>query len=164
MALSVALGLTSVYVDSAETTRTATFFHQSVGTVVLVLAIFRFGWRLGHAVPPLPASMPGYQRVAAAAAHVALYIMLAALPVTGYIGLAARGRPINIFGLFDLPRVVPLDRQLSVFSQNLHAYLQYPFYGLLLLHVAAALYHHYVVKDDILRRMAPTFPLIDTPR
>ncbi len=151
--VAVIFGLVSVYADSAELTRTALLIHQSLGFIAFVVVIFRIVWRMTHPAPPLPEAMPQSQKIAAATTHGLLYLTLLALAVTGYIGLAARGRAISIAGLFDLPRVVPLDRVLSVTSQNLHDYGQYVLYALLALHVGAALYHHFVVKDGILRRM-----------
>ena len=97
--------------------------------------------------------MPRSHKIAAAATHGLLYVTLFAFPVTGYISLAARGRDISIFGLFDLPQLVERSRLLSANSRDLHDYGQYAFYALVALHVAAALYHHFIVKDDILRRM-----------
>jgi len=161
---SVSLGLTAVYSEGSEATQLATFLHQSIGTLIFCLALFRAGWRLGHPAPALPEAMPRYQRFAAAATHLALYFMLILMPISGYVGLAARGREISIFGIFTMPQLVPLSRQLSVSAQNLHNYSQYALYALLALHVGAALYHHYVVKDDILKRMSPSLPLINTPR
>lgn len=153
----VAFGLISGATDTPEVTQSMLAVHSSIGTVVLVLAIFRAAWRLTHPIPaPLPA--PGAQIIAASVTHGLLYFLLFALPVTGYIGLAARGRAITIFGLFDLPRLVPLSRSLSSTSQSLHDNGQYVLYMLLAMHVGAALYHQYVVKDRIMARMWPQRP------
>lgn len=155
MVPTVVYGLVSVYADGAEMTREALLVHQTLGTALFLVVVFRTAWRLAHPAPPLPPDTPRYQKVAATLTHVLLYVTMVALPITGYIGLAARGRAISMAGLFDLPRIVPLDRPLSVNSQNLHDYGQYVLYALLALHVAAALYHHFIVKDGILRRMWP---------
>ncbi len=155
MVPTVIYGLVSVYADGAEMTREALLIHQTVGTAIFILVLFRTVWRLTHPAPPLPAETPRYQKVGATLTHMLLYVTMVALPVTGYMGLAARGRDISMAGLFDLPRIVPLDRRLSVNAQNLHDYGQYVLYALLALHVAAALYHHFIVKDGILRRMWP---------
>ena len=151
--ISAIIGLISVYTNDTETTRIATAVHQSIGITLFTLVIFRSAWRLTHAVPPPVAGTPPAQQLAANAVHALLYVILFALPITGYTGLAARGRDITIFGLFDLPHVVPLSRTLSVNAQNLHMYLQYALYALVLLHVGAALYHYYIMKDGLLRRM-----------
>lgn len=153
--LSVAFGLISGFADSAEVTQSTLAIHQSVGVTIFVLALVRVVWRLTHPVPPLPASTPRSQRIAAALTHLTLYLILFALPVTGYVGLAARGRPITIFGLFDLPNVVGRSIKTSAAFQNVHNNLQYFLYGLLVLHVGAALYHQFVMKDGLLARMWP---------
>jgi cytochrome b561 len=153
--VAVIFGLMSVYTDDAETTRTALLIHQSVGFAAFALVLFRVLWRLTHAVPQLPIETPRSQKIAAGATHALLYVTLIVLPITGYIGLAARGRAISVAGLFDLPRMVPLNRILSVTSQNLHDYGQYVLYALLALHIGAALYHQFALKDGILKRMWP---------
>ena len=153
MAACVGIGLISDYADTAEVTQSTLVVHQSVGAVIFVLAFARVVWRFTHPPPPLPATMPRSHKIAAAATHATLYAMLFAFPITGYIGLASRGRDISMFGLFSLPRLIPRDIGLSAGSQNLHDYGQYALYGLLALHIGAALYHHYVLKDGLLHRM-----------
>ena len=153
MVACVAAGLVSVYANTAAMTRPALVFHQSIGALILALAIARVAWRVIHPAPPLPAAMPPSHRIAAAATHAVLYISLLAFPVTGYISLAARGRNINMFGLFDLPLVVPRSLSLSADARNLHDFAQYALYALLALHIGAALYHQFVLKDGLLRRM-----------
>ncbi len=153
MVPAVIFGLVSVYADGAVLTREATLVHQTIGTVIFLLVLFRTTWRLTHPAPPLPPETPRYQKIAATLTHVLLYVTMVAMPITGYLGLAARGRDISMGGLFDLPRLVPLSRPLSVNAQNIHSYGQYVLYALLALHIAAALYHHFIVKDGILRRM-----------
>ena len=153
--LSVAFGLISGYADSAELTQSTMVVHQSLGVTIFVLALVRVAWRLTHPAPSLPASMPRSQKIAAALTHATLYLILFVMPITGYVGLAARGRPVNIFGLFDLPRVVERSIRTSASFQNVHDNLQYVLYVLLVLHVGAALYHQFVVKDGLLARMWP---------
>ena len=154
--LSVAFGLISGYADTAEVTRATLEIHQSLGVTIFLLALVRVGWRMTHAAPKLPDAMPRSQKIAAAITHGTLYLILFVMPVTGYVGLAARGRPITIFGLFDLPNVVGRSLKTSAAYQNVHDNLQYVLYALLLLHVGAALYHQFVVKDGMLARMWPT--------
>jgi len=152
---SVVLGLVSVYADGAETTRAATLVHQSLGMVIFLLVLFRVIWRLTHPAPPLPATTPRYQTVLSSLTHALLYVTLIALPITGYLGLAARGRDISMFGLFILPNPIPLSRTLSVSAQDLHNNGQYLLYVLVALHVAAALFHYFILKDGVLNRMLP---------
>jgi cytochrome b561 len=153
--LSVAFGLISGYADTAEVTRATMEVHQTIGVTIFLLALARLIWRLTHPAPPLPGAMPRGQKIAAAVTHGTLYLILFAMPVTGYVGLAARGRPITVFGLFDLPNVVTRSLKTSASFQNVHDNLQYFLYALLIAHVGAALYHQFVIKDGLLRRMWP---------
>ena len=162
--VAAVLGLTSVYADSADLTRAMTLYHQTLGTTLFGLVLFRAVWRLTHPVPPPLAHTPAGQRIAAAATHALLYVMLIFLPITGYVGLAARGREISMLGFVNLPNIVPLSRPLSVNAQSLHSYGQYFLYALILMHVGAALYHHYVLKDGLMRRMMIGNTLIKTSR
>lgn len=151
--LAVVFGLGAVYVNDTQTSRASLAVHQSIGFLMLLLAIVRLYWRVTHTPPPPPEGLPRGQRVAAAITHVTLYLFILGMPISGYIGLAARGRPITVFGLFDLPHVVPRSFDLSARAQDLHYYAQFAFYVLVVLHVGAALYHHFVAKDGILERM-----------
>ena len=108
-----------------------------------------------HRPPALPNTMTSLQRIAATATHACLYAITIAMPITGYISVAARGRETTFFELFVVPSWVPLDRALSNLTETAHRYGQYAVYALVALHVAAALYHHFVVRDGLLRRMWP---------
>ncbi|MCA0199252.1 MAG: cytochrome b [Proteobacteria bacterium] len=153
--LSVIFGLGTVYIDDTQTSRSALALHQSIGFVMLLLALGRLYWRATHAAPPLPEGMATGQRVASFIMHATLYLFLLGMPVTGYIGLAARGREIPVFGLFNLPHLVPRSFDLSALSQDIHYYAQFALYVLVVLHIAAALYHRFVLKDGVLERMLP---------
>jgi cytochrome b561 len=152
--LAAVSGLVTSNTNDATLTRQSLALHQSIGIVVFALSAIRAGWRLTHAAPMLPATTPHYQRWAATATHVALYFMLFALPVTGYVSLAARGRTISLLGLV-LPNWAPLSLQLAAQAKFIHATSQYVLYALLVLHVGAALYHRFVMNDGILERMWP---------
>ena len=155
MVAAVVYGLISGYAETAEETQAAMLVHQSIGMTILVLALIRVVARLRRPAPPLPADMPRYQKVAAAVTHGLLYITLFAFPITGYIALAARGRTVSMFGLFDLPNIVPRDLGLAAGADNLHVAAQWALYGLVILHIVAALYHQFIVKDGVLLRMWP---------
>ena len=155
MAVAVIYGLISGYAETAEETRSAMVVHQSIGMLILALAFVRVAARLRRPAPPLPPGMPGYQKAAAAITHILLYFMLFAFPVSGYVALAARGRTISIFGLFDLPNILSPDLSLAATADDLHVTAQWTLYGLVILHVVAALYHQFVVKDGVLLRMWP---------
>lgn len=155
LVLAVAFGLGTVYIDDTRTSRSALALHQTAGFVMFLLAVARLYWRATHKPPAPPAGMPAGQRIASAVTHGTLYLFLLGMPLSGYIGLAARGREIPVFGLFNLPHLTPRSFDLSANAQTLHYYAQFIMYGLIVLHIAAALYHHFVLKDGILARMLP---------
>ncbi|MDX2224653.1 MAG: cytochrome b [Rhodospirillaceae bacterium] len=152
--IAVGLALTVERLDLGDTKDALLELHKSVGSLIWVLMVARLGWRLGHP-PPAPVVQPAWQRLAAKAVHATLYVLLLAMPVTGYVSVAARGRTTTVFGLFDLPRWVPLDRGLARTAENVHDLGQYALYGLVALHVGAGLYHHFVARDRVLERMWP---------
>ena len=129
--------------------------HKSVGTVILLLAAFRLAWRGFHPAPGYTRPQPAWQRLAAGLTHALLYALMVLMPVTGYVADAARARPTAFFGLFEIPRLVPLDRKLSFYAQTAHDYAQYALYALIAAHVAAALYHQLILRDGLLGRMWP---------
>ena len=155
LVLAVIFGLGAVYIDDIRTGRQSLAIHQTVGFVMLLLALGRLYWRLTHTPPPPPEGFGRGQRIAAAVTHGSLYLFLLGMPISGYIGLAARGRPIEVFGLFELPHLTPRSFDLSANAQSLHYYAQFALYALVALHILAALYHHFVLKDGVLRRMLP---------
>lgn len=128
--------------------------HKSFGLTVLALTIVRIGWRLTHPVPPLPAGLPRWERAAAKGTHHLFYVLMLALPLTGWIMSSAGPYPLNWFWLFDVPKF-PVTREdgIVAFSGGTHGPLGLLFGVLALLHIGAALRHHFVLKDDVLRRM-----------
>lgn len=153
--VSVILGLIIGNVEESDATEQALAIHKSFGITIFVLMLVRLAWRLTHRAPPLPASMPAYQRALAALTHGLLYFTLLAMPVIGYVAVAARGRETRYFGLFDVPQMMPLSRMLSQNATTVHVYGQYVIYALLVAHIGAAFYHHIVLRDDVLTRMLP---------
>lgn len=155
LVLAVLFGLGTVYIDDTRTSRSALAVHQTIGFVMFLLAVARLYWRVTHAPPTPPEGFPRGQRIASAVTHATLYLFLLGMPMTGYIGLAARGREIPVFGLFNLPHLTPRSFDLSANAQTIHYYAQFVLYALVALHVGAALYHRFVLKDGILERMMP---------
>ena len=99
--------------------------------------------------------MPAGRALIATVNHWLLYLLLFLMPVTGYLSVVAGGYPLNFFALFDVPRLVWKSEGLGKFTENAHLALQYAVYVLVLVHVAAALHHHLVQRDGVLRRMWP---------
>lgn len=141
--------------DAGDVKSIITESHKSLGITIFLLTLARVVWRLTHKAPPLPASVPALQRYAASVTHVLLYVLMLAMPISGYVSVAARGRGTMFLGLVDVPRWVPLDRLLSRSAEAYHAYGQYVLYALLVMHVGAAIYHQFLRQDAVLSRMIP---------
>lgn len=127
--------------------------HKSVGMLILPLVLFRLFYRLTHTPPPLPADMPLIEQAAAHANHFGLYAMLIAQPIVGWIATSAYRAPIPFFWLFNVPPIWPVDRAFSGFLYAIHGWIGIAITVFVLGHIAAALFHHFVRKDDILLRM-----------
>jgi cytochrome b561 len=128
--------------------------HKSIGITILALSLFRLYWRLGHTPPALPAAMPGWQQSFAHGLHWLFYFMIIAVPVSGWIMSSAGTYPLNWFGLFDIPKwPVFKGSPLAEAAHEGHEIMGKLFIPLLVLHVGAAFYHHFAVKDHVMRRM-----------
>jgi len=134
--------------------------HKSLGITVLMLVVVRLGWRFSNPVPRPPAGVPPWQRRTAALSHGLLYTLLFMMPVAGFIGSKAGGYKASWFGLFEMPDLFGKDDGINTIAEAIHTYGSYAIYAIVGVHVAAALYHHVVLKDDVLRRMLP----FGTPR
>jgi cytochrome b561 len=129
--------------------------HKSVGITILALVILRLAWRAVNEHPTLPGNLKPYERTLARLTHLALYVLLFAMPLTGWTMSSARGFPVSWFGFFTLPDLVPKSRPLYEALVMTHQTLAWFLFAVVALHVAAALKHHFVHKDDVLRRMLP---------
>jgi cytochrome b561 len=127
--------------------------HRSLGFVLLPIAIWRLGYRLTHPVPALPADIPNYQVLAAEASHWGLYALLVIQPIIGWIANSAYGAPLNFFWLFNLPPIWPKNEPFSDAMFALHRWLGFLMAAMLLVHIGAAFFHHFVRKDNVLMRM-----------
>jgi cytochrome b561 len=132
-------------------------WHKWAGVTVLALAALRLLWRLGHHPPALPASTPAWQRDAARWGHGLLYLLLFAVPVSGYAFTLAAGVPVVYLGLVPLPVLFDADPALKPLLRAVHYWLDMTLAAVVLLHIAAALKHHFVDRDGLLARMSP-FP------
>lgn len=132
--------------------------HKAAGMTVLVLSVLRLGWRLGHRPPPLPAAIGRMTALAAHAVHGLFYLLMFALPVSGWLMISAASprRPFSWFGLFDLPYLpVEGDKALQVVAHDAHEILFYLILALLALHVGGAVRHHFAHGRTFLFRMMP---------
>lgn len=140
--------------------------HKSLGITVLGLACLRLLWRFANPPPPLPNRYPRWEKISAHAAHIGLYILIFALPVSGWLHDSAwkdaPTHPMRIFNLFDWPRIffiTDLDPKTKEMAHKLfwviHSSLAYALYALLALHVIGALKHQFIDKEPELQRMMP---------
>ena len=132
--------------------------HQSFGLTILALSVLRLAWRLVNPPPPLPSHMTRSEWLLAKATHWAFYGLMLFIPLTGWAMVSANPKnyPIPYFGLFDVPHLpVLVARTNAHWYHATHEYLAYAAIATLLLHIAGALKHHYMDRDDVLVRMAP---------
>ena len=127
--------------------------HRSFGAVLIPIILVRLAYRLAHPPPPLPDDIPTPQRLAANLMHWALYILLIVQGFVGWIATSAYRAPIKVFWLFELPPIWPVDQPFSERMFGWHRLLGITMAVLICMHIGAALYHHFVRKDDVLMRM-----------
>ena len=129
--------------------------HKSVGLTIFALALLRLLWRWYSGPPPLPATMPRWQVFFAKVTHYAFYVLLLLLPMSGLVMSAASNYPVSYFGLFTIPNVVAPDETLKEIMKERHELLFDILVIVAVVHIAAALKHHFVDRDDVMRRMLP---------
>lgn len=130
--------------------------HKATGMLVLVLSLARLAWRLGHKPPPLPAGIRPWERMASQTVHFLFYFLLIAMPLSGWLMVSAADerRPFNFFGLFDLPFLpVQGDKALRGLGHDAHGILGYLMLALVVLHICAALKHHFFDRTRLIARM-----------
>lgn len=129
-------------------------WHYMLGLAVFVLVWARLLARMGRAAPPIEPPPPRWQERAATLIHVALYVFMIGMPLLGWLTLSAQGKPIPFFGL-TLPPLLTADKALAKQIKEIHETIATVGYYLIGLHAAAALFHHYILRDNTLRRMLP---------
>lgn len=129
--------------------------HKSIGMTILAIAILRLAWRWFSPAPTLPSHMPSLHRWAAHVSHVLLYTLLITLPIVGWITSSASHLTVTWFGFFAFPNLVGADAHLAKLAKATHAAMAWLLLAVACLHALAALWHHFVQKDDVLLRMLP---------
>ena len=129
--------------------------HKSFGMTVLMLALVRLLWRLTHRAPLLPDAMTPLERRLAKTTHGAFYVLLFAMPLTGWMMSSAKNYSVSWFGLFTWPNLIGQSDDAFIFLRDTHEYLSYALFAIAVLHILAALKHHFWNKDDVLVRMLP---------
>lgn len=130
-------------------------WHKWAGVTLFLLALVRLGWRLTHRPPAPPSLMPHWQHRAAEAVHGLLYLLMLAIPLSGWLMSSAKGYQTVWFGILPLPDLVTKDQALGEALTLAHKLLNFGMAGLVLAHAGAALKHHFLDRDDVLKRMLP---------
>jgi len=128
--------------------------HKSLGIAILVLALIRLAVRLRYGAPALPTDLPEPMKLAAHLSHYALYALMIGMPLLGWAMLSAAAYPVVVFGGMHLPAILPQSDSLHTWLWDAHFYLAFAFFGLVLMHVAAALFHALVRRDGVFEAMA----------
>ena len=129
--------------------------HRTLGIVILVLALIRLAVRLRFGAPPLPDDLPGPMKLAARGSHHALYALMIGLPLIGWATLSSAGYPVVLMGGLQLPPIAPQSDALHTALWQAHVVLALLFFAVILLHVAAALFHALVRRDGVFEAMGP---------
>jgi len=130
-------------------------WHKWAGVTAFLLLAFRLLWRITHRPPALPDSMPKLMQFAAHAGHLALYGLMIAIPLSGWLMSSAKGFQTVYFGILPIPDLLDKNKELGNLLAIVHESLNFLFIAVLAGHIGAALKHHFIDKDDILTRMLP---------
>lgn len=152
---NVAFGLYMVDLQLSPAKLRYYSWHKWVGVTVFLLSAARLLWRLSHRAPPLPGTMPAWQRAAANVSHALLYVLFFAAPLSGWLFSSAAGFPTVYLGLVQLPDLVEKNRELAEVLKVVHRVATWSLGALAVIHAAAALKHHLLDRDDVLARMLP---------
>ena len=128
-------------------------YHKWLGVTIFALLVIRVLWRVTHTVPTLPNQMPKWQIAASHLTHVALYLLMMAIPVSGWLMSSAKGFTTVYFGIFPLPDLLEKNKEIADLLESTHALLNYVLLAFVVLHIAGALKHHFIDKDNLINRM-----------
>jgi cytochrome b561 len=150
------LGLTMTEIHGITPTKLKYYsWHKWLGVTVLLLAVLRVLWRRANQPPPHPLGMPAWQAMAADATHLLLYLLIFAVPLSGYLYSSAAGVPVVYLGLIPLPTLIEANAELKPILKTVHYVLTMTMAAAVVGHVLAALKHQFIDRDGVLRRMLP---------
>lgn len=154
----VAIGILMTSLPDTDLARKFALYqlHKSLGITVLALSLLRLAWRLTHRPPPLPGTLKPWERRAARATHIGFYGLIIVIPLLGWAMVSASpyNIPTVLWGEIPWPHLPVPKSAFEAFRAG-HVLLAFGAVALLVLHVAAALKHHYILHDDVLARMLP---------
>ena len=128
--------------------------HRPLGIAILLLVAVRLANRLRHPLPALPADLPAIQKAAARASHILLYALMFAMPLVGWAMVSAGGYPVTMPGGLSLPAIAPHDPTVYAVLRTAHTWLALLLFAVVLMHLAAALYHAWIRRDGVFASMA----------
>lgn len=150
------LGLVMTDIPGLTPTKVKYFsWHKWAGVTVLLLATLRLLWRLASDAPAYPDSMKHWEKQAAHHLHLLLYVLMFAVPLSGYFYTLAAGVPVVYFGVFPLPVLIDANPDLKPLLKEVHYWLTMGLAGAVGLHIAAALKHVFIDRDGVMKRMLP---------
>ena len=130
-------------------------WHKWVGVTVFMLVTVRLLWRLGHPAPALPATMKPWEVAVAHASHILLYVLFFAAPLTGWLFSSAAGFQTVYLGVVPIPDLLSKNKEVADVIKAMHRWINYTMAAVIVVHAAAALKHHFIDRDDVLRRILP---------
>lgn len=131
-------------------------WHKQIGLTILLLVFFRLWWRLYNPIPRDSDKAPSWDRLLSKANIWILYILLFAFPITGLLLSVLGGHSVSYFGLFTIPAFMKGPNIYGQFFLTAHIWISYTLYFFVITHALGGLYHHFILKDNILRRMLPS--------
>lgn len=147
------LGLEQAGMEGGDERSRIRFIHASIAAIVLTLMTIRVVWRVINQTPAHPVGMPAWQRAISTIVHWGLYLTVFSQLIAGAIMNGTAGRGIPVFGAFTIPIPVAEDHDAHEWWEEVHEFMWKPIAALLVLHILGALYNHFIVKNDVLRRM-----------
>lgn len=148
-----ALGWTAVNYPMSPAKLQIFGWHKSIGLSLLALVVVRILWRLSHEAPTPPPEISAAERRLARAGHFGLYFMMVLMPISGYVVNSTANFPLRYFGGLRVPNLIPADKTWQEFAESVHLAGFWAFSVLILVHVLAALRHHYLNRNDVLLKM-----------
>jgi cytochrome b561 len=153
--VAIPIGISMTYLGAGVLQNVFYTIHRSLGVLVLALMLVRLGYRMLNGAPPPEPTLEQLQRIVSHLVHLALYALIIAQALIGWIATSAYGAAISFFGLFTVPALVAKDQGLAEPLFAAHFFLGLTIAGLLVLHIGAALYHYFIRRDGVLQRMLP---------
>ncbi len=130
-------------------------FHKWIGVTIMMFVVLRVLWRIGHRPPPLPDTVGKLEKIAAHGMHFLLYLLILAIPISGWLMSSAKGFQTVWFGVLPLPDLIGKDKELGKLLEFVHVTLNYLLLAAVIGHSVAALKHHFITRDTTLARMLP---------